>query len=79
LIQIKHAHHHFQQSLTAIALVATSTVADPDIRCGAGVTVKPTLIDQYRCAHLRIPMDMMRQGWAMILFQASQHWSRMSG
>jgi len=38
----------------------------------------PALIDQHAWAHLRSPMDMMRHGWAMILFQASQQWSRMS-
>ena len=36
------------------------------------------LIDQNPCAHWRSPMDMMRQGWSMSLFQASQAWSRMS-
>ena len=32
----------------------------------------PSLTDQNRWAHPRIPMDMMRQGWSMSLFQASQ-------
>ena len=32
----------------------------------------PRLTDQNRWAHPRIPMDMMRQGWSMSLFQASQ-------
>ena len=32
----------------------------------------PTLIDQNPWAHWRSPMDMMRQGWAMSFFQASQ-------
>ena len=30
------------------------------------------LIDQNPCVHWRSPMDMMRQGWSMSLFQASQ-------
>jgi hypothetical protein len=32
----------------------------------------PILIDQNPCVHWRSPMDMMRQGWSMSLFQASQ-------
>ncbi len=32
----------------------------------------PLLIDQNSWAHFRRPMDMMRQGWARSLFQASQ-------
>jgi len=28
--------------------------------------------DQHSCAHLRIPMDLMRAGWLISLFQASQ-------
>ena len=32
----------------------------------------PTCTDQHSCAHLRIPMDLMRAGWAISLFQASQ-------
>ena len=38
----------------------------------------PTLIDQNPCAHWRRPMDMMRQGWSVSSFQASQQWSTMS-
>jgi site-specific DNA recombinase len=33
----------------------------------------PSLIDQNLCAQSRRPMDMMRQGWSVSLFQASQH------
>ena len=40
--------------------------------------VIPTLIDQNPCAHWRRPMDMMRQGWSVSSFQASQQWSTMS-
>jgi len=32
----------------------------------------PSCADQHSCAHLRIPMDLMRAGWAISLFQASQ-------
>ena len=32
----------------------------------------PRLTGQNRWVHSRIPMDMMRQGWSMSLFQASQ-------
>ena len=32
----------------------------------------PTCTDQHSCAHLRIPMDLMRAGWPISLFQASQ-------
>ena len=32
----------------------------------------PTLADQNRCAQSRNPMDMMRHGWSMSLFHASQ-------
>ena len=32
----------------------------------------PMLTDQNPCAQSRNPMDMMRQGWASSLFQASQ-------
>ena len=32
----------------------------------------PTCTDQHSCAHLRIPMDLMRAGWLISLFQASQ-------
>ncbi len=35
----------------------------------------PGLADQNPCAHLRSPSDMMVQGWAASLFQASQQWS----
>jgi hypothetical protein len=34
--------------------------------------VIPTCADQHSCAHLRIPMDLMRAGWLISLFQASQ-------
>ena len=37
--------------------------------------VIPGLADQNPCAHLRSPSDMMVQGWAASLFQASQQWS----
>ncbi len=37
----------------------------------------PTCIDHDPCAQLRRPMVMMRQGWSMSLFQASQQWSTM--
>ena len=37
-----------------------------------GEHVIPILIDQNPCVHWRSPMDMMRQGWSMSLFQASQ-------
>ena len=39
----------------------------------------PSLFDQNLYAQSRRPMDMMRQGWSTILFQAAQQWSRMSG
>ena len=42
------------------------------------VMLIPTLIDQNPCAHWRRPMDMMRQGWLVSSFQASQQWSTMS-
>jgi len=32
----------------------------------------PTCADQHSCAHLRIPMDLIRAGWPISLFQASQ-------
>ena len=32
----------------------------------------PTCADQHSCAHLRIPMDLIRAGWLISLFQASQ-------
>jgi hypothetical protein len=32
----------------------------------------PSCTDQHSCAHLRIPMDLMRAGWPISLFQASQ-------
>jgi hypothetical protein len=32
----------------------------------------PSLIDQNPCAQSRSPMDMMRHGWSVSLFQASQ-------
>src|SRR5690242_2807990 len=35
----------------------------------------PGLADQNPCAHSRKPRDMMVQGWATSLFQASQQWS----
>ena len=38
----------------------------------------PGLIDQNPYAQSRRPMDMMRQGWSMSLFQAAQQWSRMT-
>jgi hypothetical protein len=38
----------------------------------------PSPIDQNPCAHWRSPMDMMRQGWSMSLFHASQQWSTRS-
>ena len=34
--------------------------------------VIPTCADQHSWAHLRIPMDLMRAGWSISLFQASQ-------
>ena len=40
--------------------------------------VIPRLSDQNRCAHVRSPMDMIRQGWSARRFQAKQQWSRMS-
>gem|GEM_PF-4551074 len=40
-------------------------------KCGQKVVI-PTCTDQHSCAHLRIPMDLMRAGWAISLFQASQ-------
>jgi len=33
------------------------------------------LSDHDPCAQLRNPIDMMRHGWSMRLFQAWQHWS----
>ncbi len=38
----------------------------------------PILSDQNPCAHWRNPMDMIRQGWSMSLFHASQQWSTRS-
>ena len=38
----------------------------------------PTVIDQNRCAHLRMPRDMIFHGWSMRLFQAWQHSATMS-
>ena len=32
----------------------------------------PSCTDQHSCAHLRIPMDLMRAGWPISLFQALQ-------
>ena len=40
--------------------------------------VIPILTDQNSWAQARSPMDMMRQGRSMRVFQASQQWSRMS-
>lgn len=37
----------------------------------------PTCMDHDPRAQLRRPMVMMRQGWSMSLFQASQQWSTM--
>ena len=39
---------------------------------GVETDLIPTCTDQHSCAHLRIPMDLMRAGWAISLFQASQ-------
>ena len=38
----------------------------------------PTLIDQHLCAQSRMPIDMIRPGWSVSLFQASQQWATMS-
>ena len=42
-----------------------------------GDTFIPTCMDHDPRAQLRRPMVMMRQGWSMSLFQASQQWSTM--
>jgi hypothetical protein len=54
-----------------------------DIKCIPSIDSRPagfilSLDDHDRQAHLRMPMDMMRQGWLTRLFQASQHRSTMS-
>jgi pilus assembly protein CpaB len=51
--------------LTTSVLLATG-------QNNASSRVIPTCTDQHSCAHLRIPMDLMRAGWAISLFQASQ-------
>ena len=38
----------------------------------------PTPIDQPPCAQLRMPIDVIRPGWSVSLFQASQQWATMS-
>jgi len=38
----------------------------------------PNLADHDAWTHLRVPRDMMRQGWSTRRFQAKQQWSRMS-
>jgi len=47
----------------------SSTISIRSRRC---VAVIPTCTDQHSCAHLRIPMDLVRAGWLISLFQASQ-------
>ena len=42
------------------------------------ISLIPILSDQNPCAHWRNPMDMIRQGWSMSLFHASQQWSTRS-
>ena len=53
-------------------------VTDFSQKQGDKIDLIPTLIDQNPCAHWRRPMDMMRQGWSVSSFQASQQWSTMS-
>ena len=38
----------------------------------------PNFTDRDPCVQWRIPMDMMRQGYATRLSQASQQWSAMA-
>ncbi len=46
---------------------------------GAGVWgLIPTSVAYNLCAQSRIPIDRMREGWFMSLFQASQQWVTMS-
>jgi len=45
---------------------------------GEEMVVIPAPDDQNPCAQLRGPMDMMRHGWSVSLFQASQQWSTMA-
>ena len=52
-------------------LIGTGSVSTV-VSLAAGSTIIPTCTDQHPCAHLRIPMDLMRAGWAISLFQASQ-------
>ena len=40
--------------------------------------VIPNPADQNPCAQSRSPMDMMRHGWSVSLFQAWQQWSTMA-
>lgn len=46
--------------------------------CASATASIPTCIDRNSSAQARLPMERMRQGWAMISFQASQQWATMS-
>ena len=43
-----------------------------DIHVPRTCLVIPSLNDQNPCAQFRSPIDMMRQGWSVSLFQAAQ-------
>ena len=64
--------------LAADRYVALSTLQKAIRRGEEDLALIPTLIDQNPYAQSRMPIDMMRSGCSVNLFQASQQWTRMS-
>ena len=66
---------HFMEEAIIVAFRRHTLLPLDDCLYGLQPTIPhliPILIDQNPCVHWRSPMDMMRQGWSMSLFQASQ-------
>ena len=58
-------------STLAIKALAIFSI-DQSRSFGTSLDLIPSCTDQHSCAHLRIPMDLMRAGWPISLFQALQ-------